>query len=104
MQTESLIDNEEEAQTPNKVLPKAGLNGFDWAFVQGSTLVLRLDFSAINPRLRQYPKRWQQPYQKKRRKNYKLFIFYKYFFIKFESVKFSLVRLRQIPPTVLRNA
>ena len=60
MQTESLIDNEEEAQTPNKVLPKAGLNGFDWAFVQGSTLVLRLDFSAINPRLRQYPKRWWQ--------------------------------------------
>ena len=61
MQTESLIDNEEEAQTPNKVLPKAGLNGFDWAFVQGSTLVLRLDFSAINPRLRQYPKRYLQP-------------------------------------------
>ena len=61
MQTESLIDNEEEAQTPNKVLPKAGLNGFDWAFVQGSTLVLRLDFSAINPRLRQYPKRCTLP-------------------------------------------
>ena len=29
----------------NKVLPKAGLNGFDWAFVQGSTFVLRLNFS-----------------------------------------------------------
>jgi len=41
----------------NKVLPKAGLNGFDWTFVQGSTLVLRLNFCAKNTRLRQYPKR-----------------------------------------------
>jgi hypothetical protein len=41
----------------NKVLPKAGLNGFDWTFVQGSTFVLRLKFCAKNPRLRQYPKR-----------------------------------------------
>ncbi|MCZ2130721.1 MAG: hypothetical protein LC109_10695 [Bacteroidia bacterium] len=24
----------------NTVLPKAGLNGFDWTFVQGSTFVL----------------------------------------------------------------
>jgi len=43
----------------NKVLPKAGLNGFDWTFVQGSTFVLRLSFSAKNPRLRQYPKRYR---------------------------------------------
>ncbi|QQR95236.1 MAG: hypothetical protein IPJ93_00080 [Bacteroidota bacterium] len=42
----------------NKVLPKAGLNGFDWTFVQGSTFVLRLSFCAKNPRLRQYPNRW----------------------------------------------
>lgn len=41
----------------NKVLPKAWLNGFDWTFLQGSTLVLRMNFSAENPRLRQYPKR-----------------------------------------------
>jgi len=41
----------------NTVLPKAGLNGFDWVFVQGSTFVLRVNFSAKNPRLRQYPKR-----------------------------------------------
>jgi hypothetical protein len=41
----------------NKVLPKAGLNGFNWIFVQGSTFVLRLSFCAINPRLRQYPNR-----------------------------------------------
>jgi len=46
----------------NKVLPKAGLNGFDWAFVQGSTFVLRLNLSAKNPRLRQYPNRYLQPY------------------------------------------
>jgi len=44
----------------NTVLPKAGVNGSDWAFVQGSTFVLRLNVSAKNPRLRQYPKRWQQ--------------------------------------------
>jgi len=44
----------------NKVLPKAGLNGFDWTFVQGSTFVLRLNFCVNNPRLRQYPNRWQQ--------------------------------------------
>ena len=41
----------------NKVLPKAGLNVFDWTFVQGSTFVLRLNFCAKIPRLRQYPKR-----------------------------------------------
>jgi hypothetical protein len=28
-----------EARTANKVLPKAGLNDFDWTFVQGSTFV-----------------------------------------------------------------
>jgi hypothetical protein len=33
----------------NKVLPKAGLNGFDWRFVQSSTSDFRLDFSAKNP-------------------------------------------------------
>jgi transcriptional regulator len=30
-------------------LPKAGLNGFDWTFVQGSTFVLRLKFGAKIP-------------------------------------------------------
>jgi len=33
----------------NMVLPKAGLNGFDWAFVQGSTAVILLNFSAKIP-------------------------------------------------------
>lgn len=44
----------------NKVLPKAGPNGFDWTFVQGLTFVLRLNFCAKNPRLQQYPKRYRQ--------------------------------------------
>jgi hypothetical protein len=39
----------EENRTANKVLPKAGLNDFDWTFVQGSTFVLRLNFYAKNP-------------------------------------------------------
>ena len=51
----------EEERTANKVLPKAGLNGFDWTFVQGSTAVILLNFSAENPRLRQYPNRYRQP-------------------------------------------
>src|SRR5690606_21851448 len=34
----------------NKVLPKAGLNGFDWTFVQGSTLVILLNFCVKIPR------------------------------------------------------
>ena len=37
----------------NKVLPKAGLNGFNWAEMQGSTVVILLNFCAKNPRLRQ---------------------------------------------------
>jgi hypothetical protein len=48
----------ETTAAANKVLPKAGLNGFDWTFEQGSTFVLRLNFCAKNPRLRQYPKRY----------------------------------------------
>jgi hypothetical protein len=49
-------------------LPKAGLNGFDWAFVQGSTFVLRLNFGAKNPRLRKAAKRYLQSRQKFRYK------------------------------------
>lgn len=41
------------------VLPKAGVKGFDWTFVKDSTFVLRLNFCAKNPCLRQYPNRWQ---------------------------------------------
>ncbi len=51
----------QEGRTANKVLPKAGLNGFDWTFVQGSTFVIQLNFCAKNPRLRQYPNRCTSP-------------------------------------------
>ena len=62
MTTKLSIDNGLQGQTTrttgyNKVLPKAGLNGFDLTFVQGSTAVILLNFYAKNPRLRQYPKR-----------------------------------------------
>lgn len=30
------------SRTASKVLPEAGLSGFDWIFVQGSTFVLEL--------------------------------------------------------------
>jgi len=36
-------------RTANKVLPKAGLNAFDWTSVQSSTFVLRLNFCAKFP-------------------------------------------------------
>jgi hypothetical protein len=49
-------------RTANKVLPKAGLNGFDWTSVQSSTFVLRLNFSAKNPPHRQAENRYQQLY------------------------------------------
>jgi hypothetical protein len=49
------MDIKTKNHAANKVLPKAGLNSFDWTFVQGSTFVLRLNFRAEIPRLRQYP-------------------------------------------------
>jgi len=49
-----MIMDRERITAANKVLPKAGLNGFDWTFVQGSTAVLLLNFCAKTPRLRQY--------------------------------------------------
>ena len=54
-------ENNERITAGNKVLPKAGggVNGFDWTIVQGSTFVLRLNFYAKNPRLRQYPNRYR---------------------------------------------
>jgi hypothetical protein len=51
----------QECRTANKVLPKAGANGFDWTFVQGSTLVFQMNSSAETPRLRQYPNRCMSP-------------------------------------------
>ena len=58
----SLTKLKEEQRPGNKVLPKAGLNGFDWTFVQGSTFVILLNYCAKNPRLRQYPNRYQQAF------------------------------------------
>ncbi|WP_461791265.1 hypothetical protein [Pedobacter sp.] len=40
---------QQEKRTANKVLPKVGMNGFDWTFVQGSSFVLQLNFCAENP-------------------------------------------------------
>ena len=51
---------EKKQRTANKVLPKAGLNGFDWTFVQGSTAVILLNFCAKNPPHRQAEKRYSQ--------------------------------------------
>jgi hypothetical protein len=49
METTRQIDDRKESRPHNKVLPKAGLNGFDWTFMQGSTFVLQLSFSAKIP-------------------------------------------------------
>lgn len=56
------IDNGLQAQTTrttgyNKVLPKWRQKCYFETFVQGSTVVILLNFSANNPPLRQYPKR-----------------------------------------------
>ena len=44
----------------NTVLPKWRQKCYYEAFVQGSTVVILLSFSANNPPLRQYPKRYSQ--------------------------------------------
>ncbi len=49
---------ENKWQTHNKVLPKAGLNGFVSTEVQSSTFVLRISVSAKNPAHRQYAARY----------------------------------------------
>ena len=47
-------------RTANKVLLKAGVTRFYDTFVHNQTLVFQLNFSAKNPRLRQYPDRYRQ--------------------------------------------
>ena len=59
------IDNGLQGQTTrttgyNTVLPKWRVKCYYEAFVQGSTVVIPLNFSANNPPLRQYPNRYQQ--------------------------------------------
>ena len=46
-----------ESRTANMGLAKGGLTYFVETFVQGSTFVLRMNFSAKNPALRQAQKR-----------------------------------------------
>jgi hypothetical protein len=40
-----------EARTANKVLPKAGLNGFDWTFVQGNSTYPKVAVQWLNQAL-----------------------------------------------------
>lgn len=47
-----------KAQSPNKGFAIMGLNDFDWAFGQGSTLVLRFKFSAKTHHHRKARKRY----------------------------------------------
>ena len=44
----------------NSGLAKGGLNGFVETFVLNQTFVLRMNFSAKKPALRQAANRWQQ--------------------------------------------
>jgi hypothetical protein len=46
----------------NSGLAKGGVSCFVETFVQGSTFVLRMNFSAKNPALRQAANRWQPAY------------------------------------------
>ncbi len=49
--------NRKESRTANMGLAKGGLTCFVETFLQGSTFVLRTNFSAKNPALRQAPNR-----------------------------------------------
>lgn len=52
--------DEKEHRSDNTVLPKWRAKCYYETFVQGSTVVLLLNFSANNPPLRQYPNRYRQ--------------------------------------------
>ena len=51
------MTTEKRTTTANSGLAKGGVSCFVETFVQGSTFVLRLNFSAKNPALRQATKR-----------------------------------------------
>jgi hypothetical protein len=51
-------DGRKEARTANKGFAIAGVPCFADTFVQGGSSVLRMKFSANNPRHRKPPKRW----------------------------------------------
>ena len=59
-----LINNQldTKARTANSTLAIGGVSCFVETFVQGSTFVLRMNFSAKNPALRQAAKRYASPY------------------------------------------
>lgn len=46
----------------NSGLAKGGLTSFGETYVQGSAFVLRMNFSAVNPALRQAAERYMPPY------------------------------------------
>jgi hypothetical protein len=54
------MTDERRTTTANSGLAKGGVSCFVETFVQGSTFVLRLNFSAKNPALRQAAKRCVQ--------------------------------------------
>ena len=56
------MTDEQRTTTANSGLAKGGVSCFVETFVQGSTFVLRLNFSAKNPALRQAAKRCKKPY------------------------------------------
>ena len=54
------MTDERRTTTANSGLAKGGVSCFVETFVQGSTFVLRMNFSAKNPALRQAAKRYKQ--------------------------------------------
>lgn len=54
------MTDEQRTTTANSGLAKGGVSCFVETFVQGSTFVLRMNFSARNPALRQAAKRYSQ--------------------------------------------
>lgn len=57
-----------KTRTANTVLPRAGLNGFVWTFVQDSTFVLRLNFCTLKPALLQAANPFTHPTKKPMKK------------------------------------
>lgn len=55
------MTTERRTTTANSGLAKGGVSSFVETFVQGSTFVLRMNFSAKNPALRQAAKRYAAP-------------------------------------------
>ena len=58
------MTDERRTTTANSGLAKGGVSCFVETLVQGSTFVLRMNFSAKNPALRQAAKRYLQFYEK----------------------------------------